>query len=120
MPYPKKYKEYASVLSPFKWYFLLIAGIGILLSVFSILLSVKFQINLIFLHGVGFLFVLWGWGLFLIQNWYGEKSKFSKKFPKLILVIAEWFSSILLDVWFMIGTIGSAIFILKIFFRATG
>lgn len=120
MPYPKKYKEYASALSPFKWYFLLIAVIGILLSLFSILLSVEYQINLMLLHGIGFLFVLWGWGLFLIQNWYGEKSKFSIKLPQSILFVAEWFSSIFLDIWFVAGTVGSAMFIIKLFCRTTG
>jgi hypothetical protein len=120
MPYPKKYKEYAQIISPYKWYFLLIAGVGFATSLISILVSVKYQINLMFLHVVGFLLLLWGWGLFLIPNWYGKKSRFSIKLPKLLLVVAEWFSSLFLDIWFVVGTVGSALFIMKLFCRTTG
>ena len=111
MPIPSRYKEIAKKIIPFQWYFLALSGVGILLSFLTILISVKYQFDLLFIHGLGFLIALWGWGLFLIIIWYGKTSKFTKRLPEIIVMCGEWFSSIFLDIWFVIGSFASLLFI---------
>lgn len=106
MPIPSKYKEIAIKISPFYRLFFVIFGVGIFFVVASILLSAKYQSNLSFLRGLGFLLFLWGWGLFLIINWFGKKSKFTEKLPKFVVFLLEWILAVFLDTWFTIGSIG--------------
>ena len=111
MPIPSKYKEIAIRILPFQWHFLAMSGAGILLALLSILISVKSELNLLFLSGVGFFLVLWGWGLFLVVNWYGKTTKITMKFPRVIVLLAEWFSTFFLNIWFLVGSIGIIVFI---------
>ena len=111
MPTPNIYKQISLNSMRFKWYFLGMVGIGFLICLLSILASVNYHINLFPLFGVGTLVALWGWGIFLIINWYGEKSKLALKFPKGLIVSAEWGGSIFLNLWFFVGSIGVALFI---------
>lgn len=111
MPVPNVYKNIAIKIEPFKQSFFLMTIFGFFLLALSILISVKFQSNLLILHGIGFIMFLWGWGLFLVITWYGKKSKNKAKLPHSIVVFAEWFSSIFLNIWFIFGSTGILFFI---------
>jgi hypothetical protein len=111
MPTPNIYKQISSRILPYKWYLLGFVGLGIILCVASIFISVNSQMNYFPLFGVGFLIIIWGWGLFLICVWYGKQSKLATKFPSTVITGAEWGSSLFIDVLLLIGSIGVIFFI---------
>ena len=112
MPTPTLYKDIASKTSPYKWYFLGLPVIGGAICFFSILISLKSPFNYFPMFGFGQLIILWGCGLFLITNWYGNQLNATQQLPKPIVTFNEWFSSIFLNCWFSVGSTGLIWFIL--------
>ncbi|WP_458775341.1 hypothetical protein [Desulforhopalus sp. 52FAK] len=111
MPTPNLYKRISLRYYRYRWYYLGMVGIGVFVCMLSILVSIKLQINLFPLLGVGWLLIIWGWGIFLIIHWYGQQSKFSLKLSKNLVAIREWGSAIFLNTWFLAGSIGVLCFI---------
>ncbi len=110
MPFPDKYKELGVRFLPLQRSFFIMAAIGLAVSVLSIFISIQFRLNLLLLHGMGFLMFLWGWGLFLMIHWYGKTHKRAKKLPPALISFSQWFSSFFLNIWFLFGTIGIMMF----------
>lgn len=111
MPTPNKYKKMSSKFLPYKWYFWGATGIGFLICIISILVSVNYEPKYFSLFGFGFLITIWGWGLFLIVNWYSKKSKLALRLPKFIISGSEWYACFFLNVWFLAGSISAICFV---------
>ncbi|MFH2060778.1 MAG: hypothetical protein ABIJ59_18030 [Pseudomonadota bacterium] len=113
MPIPNVYKNMAIKIRPFQRRFFFTAIFGFFLLALSILLSNQFKLNLLILHGISFFLFLWGWGLFLVINWYGKESKNKKKLSHSLVVFGEWFAAIFLNIWFIFGSAGILLFMLS-------
>lgn len=111
MPVPNAYKNMASRLKPFQRNFFYISLAGILVSFISIVLSVQLKLNLMMIHGIGFLMALWGWGLFLVITWYGTKSKIAGRLPDPVNQLFKWTGCLFLNLWFIFGTVWILLFV---------
>jgi len=111
MPTPNLFKKLSKQGLPYKWHYLGLTGIGFILILLSLLVTVRFEINFVPLIGVGFITMIWGWGIFLIINWYAKESKFALKLPKFLRTGFGWYAAFFLDMWFLLGSFGALQFI---------
>ena len=111
MPTPNLYNKLAYKILPYKRYILVITGIGLIICILSIIALVKVNFNTFPLFGLGCLIFIWGWGMFLVANWYGNESTLASRFPEFIRKGSEWFSSFFLDIFFIGGSIFTIQFI---------
>lgn len=81
----------------------------------ALLISVKFETNYFPLIGIGFICMIWGWGFFLIVNWFSKESKFALKLPKSLRSGFSWYAALFLDAWFLVGSFGALQFIWRSF-----
>lgn len=117
MPTPNLYDHIALQCFPFKRRILALVGLGFLLILLPVLVSIIFQSNIYSLSGAGFITLIWGWGLFLVTNWFGSDSKKKSKLPKLILNGFRWYAAIFLDIWFVAGSLTALYVVLISLFK---
>jgi len=111
MPTPSLFIKLSKQALPYKWHYIGLTGIAFVLILIGLLVTVKFEINFFPIIGVGFITMIWGWGFFLIINWYSKESKFSLKLPNFLRSGFSWYAALFLDVWFLVGSIGGLQFI---------
>ena len=104
MPTPNTYDKLALNFSPHKRTVLGIAGLGFVAFLMSILAASQFQWNFFPLAGLGFITLIWSWGLFLIIKWYGADSRMASRLPKVIRSGLRWYAAFFLDIWFAVGS----------------
>jgi hypothetical protein len=124
MPTPKIYHNIAVKYHKHRWYFLVVAVVGVFFCLFSILLSTYLSVldNPFPLFAVGLLIMIWGWGIFMVNNWYGDKAVERKKrllsrfrnerLLSVLFVFTEWGASFFLNVWFVASTIFIVMFLI--------
>jgi hypothetical protein len=117
---PLFYTNLAIKLQRYKSYWILCFIAGILLCLLSAFFM-KTIPNAFSIFGIGLLFIIWGWGLFLICQWFNPSSSIigdshgnSRKDEMLILFRTgkRWYESIFLTIWFL-----STLFVLLFIFR---
>jgi len=115
---PDWYTKLASRISIHKRHFLSLAAFGFLLILLPILAAAKYQLNIFPLSGIGLFAMIWGWGLFLVIQWFGSDStKKPSKIPQLLRSGSRWYAALFLDVWFLFGCITSFLIVAGSLFR---
>ncbi len=117
MPTPNFFIKLSKQWLPYKWYFLGLTGIGLILILIAPLINIKFEINFAPVSYVGFAILIWGWGIFLTIYWYTKEYKFALKLPKNLRYVFSWYAAIFLDAWFLFGTFAVLIFIYSLFYK---
>jgi hypothetical protein len=107
MPTPELYNKIASKGAAYKRHFLGIFGFGFMLILFSVFIQQSISLNLLPLLGIGFIMLIWGWGLFLVVQWFGSDAKKHSKLPQILRSGFHWYVAIFLDIWFFVGSIAA-------------
>jgi hypothetical protein len=128
MPTPTIYKDLALKAEKQTWKAAVAGLTGVVVCFLAILLPfyLGIQVNLFPIFGVGTMMVIWGWGLFILNHFFGPSGVFNYRRPrspadpestlkKVRISVTSWYASITLTFWFAGGTVSVLSFIIATF-----
>ncbi len=116
MPIPTEYDKIALKLEPHKRTIVSFTGLGFIIILLSMFLAGLLPWNIFPLIAVGFVMLIWSWGLFLAINWFAINSRLTRM-PKLIRAGLRWYAAFFLDIWFVVGSLAPLYFTWRSFFK---
>jgi hypothetical protein len=107
MPTPNLYRNFSNHNLKYKWRYLGLCGIGLVVSALAVVVMLIIKINFVPILAIGIILEFWGIGFFFLIIGFEKKSKSKYKLIAIFRNIDDWGAAIFLNFWFLFSAVMS-------------